>query len=31
MANEYTCDVCGQDPRKADGCRVAVIYIEDEK
>lgn len=31
MANEHTCDVCGQDPRKADGCRVAVIYIEDEK
>ena len=31
MANKHTCGVCGQDPRKADGCRVAVIYIENEK
>lgn len=31
MANEHTCGVCGQDPMKSDGCRVAVIYIENEK
>lgn len=31
MTDNNGCLVCGQDPLQSDGCRVVVIYIEDEK
>lgn len=31
MGNENACGVCWRDPMKADGCGVAVVYIDGER
>ena len=31
MGNDHACGVCWRDPMKADGCGVAVVYIDRER